>query len=48
MEQDLTETKDGVLEAVTEDRIKYENAVDDKREQVLWEVKELVWRLGYT
>ena len=48
VEQERWESETTVMDAVNADRIKYEEAVELKRNQILWEIKELVWRLGYT
>jgi hypothetical protein len=38
----------GAIAGVDADRQVYEKAIDDLRTQLLWDIKELVFRLGYT
>ena len=40
--------ENNVIAAVDVDRQKYEKTVNETREKLLWDIKELVWRLGYT
>ena len=46
--QDLLDGETAALAAVDADRLTYQQAVEDLREQLLWDIKEIVWRLGYT
>ena len=36
------------MAAVAADREAWQLAVDELREKILWDIKELVWKLGYT
>jgi hypothetical protein len=46
--QELLDREDAALEGVEADRAVWEQAIDDLRAKLLWDIKEIVWRLGYT
>jgi hypothetical protein len=45
---DLLATEDAAIGGVDGQRLLWETAVDELREKLLWDIKEIVWRLGYT
>jgi len=45
---ELKNREDAAIDAVDADRETYTQEVVDLRAQLLWDIKELVWRLGYT
>lgn len=40
--------EDTAIAGVETDRLAWQTAVDELREKLLWDIKEIVWRLGYT
>ena len=44
----LLAREQAVVAAVEADRLSWEEAVDALRTEVQWQIKELVWQLGYT
>ena len=47
LREELCDGNDDAIEALAADRAADELAIDELREQVLWDVKELIWSLGY-
>jgi hypothetical protein len=45
---ELLDRENAAMTQVEADRGMYETAIDELREKILWNIKELVWRLGYT
>ena len=45
---ELLAREDAAIAGVDTDRQAWEAAVDALREKLLWDIKEIVWRLGYT
>ena len=45
---ELEDREAAAVAAVDSDRQGWEAGIDAEREKVLWDIKELVWRLGYT
>ena len=46
--QALTDRQATALALLDADRLTYQQAVADLREKLLWDIKEIVWRLGYS
>ena len=44
----LLDREDAAIDGVDAQRLLWETAVDELREKLLWDIKEIVWRLGYT
>ena len=44
----LLAREDTAIDGVDAQRLLWETAVDELREKLLWDIKEIVWRLGYT
>ena len=44
----LLAREDAAIDGVDAQRLLWETAVDELREKLLWDIKEIVWRLGYT
>ena len=45
---ELLAREDTAIAGVDAQRLLWETAVDELREKLLWDIKEIVWRLGYT
>ena len=48
LDSELGDADAGAIDAVDAARQDAEQAIDDLRTQLLWDIKELVFRLGYT
>ena len=45
---ELLAREDNAIAGVESTRLGWQTAVDELREKLLWDIKEIVWRLGYT
>ena len=48
LSQALADRQAAALALLDADRLTYQQAVADLREKLLWDIKEIVWRLGYS